>query len=72
MTIKLDEDKIVDGIKFKEWYDKVNVYVMSKIGLGIDDLPDGPSWDSWEGGMSPEDYGDERLREEGYSDDEEG
>ena len=60
-----------DGLTYKQWYDKVNAYVMNVAELGIDDLSDGPSWDSWNAGETPEDYAREMLEENGFPFDDE-
>ena len=51
---------------FEEWYREANAACVALCGLGIDDLPDGPSYDSWEAGISPADYARDQLIDEGF------
>ena len=55
-----------DRRRFEEWYALVDRAVVSIAGIGIDGLPDGPSWDCWSAGYSPDEYAVERLTEEGF------
>jgi len=40
---------------FQEWYGRVDQLVMSKLGLGVDDLADWNSRDAYNDGLEPED-----------------
>lgn len=51
---------------FEKWYAQVDAKCQATIGVGIDDLADGPSWDAWNDGLSPAQYLRERLEEEGF------
>jgi len=55
-----------DGYMFKEWFRKADRCIEAVCGLGLDDLPDGPSWDSWNDGVKPKDYAIMMLEEEGF------
>ena len=55
-----------DGYMFKEWLRKADRCIEAVCGLGLDDLPDGPSWDSWNDGVKPKDYAIMMLEEEGF------
>lgn len=52
--------------EFAKWYAAADAACAAIAGLGIDDLPDGNSWDAWESGCSPEAYAYERLEDEGF------
>jgi hypothetical protein len=52
--------------RYEAWYARCDRVCLSVAGVGIDDLGDGPSWDSWASGMSPSEYVGERLAEEGF------
>lgn len=52
--------------RFQAWYRKVDAIVSSIAGIGIDDLADGPSFDSFRDGASPREYAEERLADEGF------
>ena len=54
------------GHTFKEWFRLADQFVEAVCGLGLDDLPDGPSWDSWNDNVSPADYVQMILEEEGF------
>jgi len=58
----LDEN----GDTFDAWYAKVDAVVLEIAGLGIDDLPDGNSYDAWQAGGDPRDYATEQLAEDGF------
>lgn len=62
MNIQTNEQ----GLTFQQWFDEANTACESLCGLGLDDLADGPSYDSWESGMSPREYAEEILEEEGF------
>jgi hypothetical protein len=51
---------------FEAWYSAADKVCGAICGLGIDDLPDGPSWDSWDAGMTPREYVMDRLESEGF------
>lgn len=53
---------------YSEWYSKVNAIVGSKAGVGVDDLPDFPSRDQYEDGVSPEDAASDALYDAGFTD----
>lgn len=58
-----------EGITYDRWIDKANAYIAEKTeGLSLDDLPDGPSWDSWHAGESPEEYAASILEDAGMAD----
>ncbi len=61
-----ERERKLERKAFDRWYTKVDRIVSSLAGIGIDDLPDGPSWDSWASGATPNEYAIERLQEEGY------
>ena len=62
-----DVDKVNEnGYTFKEWLRKADRCIAAVCGLGLDDLPDGPSWDSWDDGVKPKDYAIMILEEEGF------
>lgn len=52
---------------FAAWLSGVDSILMAKVGLTHDDLPDGPSYDSWSGGSSQADYARQLLAEAGYT-----
>ena len=51
---------------YDEWYHNCNLYCLSKAGVGIDDVPDGPSRAAYDDGVPASEYVDERLEEEGF------
>lgn len=56
----------MDYDDFESWYAACDRACIAIAGLGIDDLTDGPSHDSWESGMTPQEYVEERLAEDGF------
>ena len=60
------QTQTVNGLTFEQWYEKLDSACIRTCGLGIDDLPDGNSWDAWSDGMSPKEYLMEKLEEEGF------
>jgi len=54
------------GMTFKQWYARVDNAVARYCGLGIDDLPDGNSWDAWNDSVHPREYAITMLEEEGF------
>ena len=48
-------------MNYEEWYTEVDRVVIGIAGVGIDDLPDGCSWDAWHDGTSPVEYAREQL-----------
>jgi len=54
------------GHTFKEWYRLADEAVAAVCGLGIDDLPDGNSYDAWDADEAPKDYARMILEEEGF------
>lgn len=57
-------------MEFKDWLGEVDDYLRSKTGLTHDDFADGPSNDSWRGGVTPEDYARQLLEEAGWTEEE--
>jgi len=55
------------GLTFKQWYRKADHAVSGVCGLGVDDLPDGNSYDAFISDESPADYARMLLEEEGFS-----
>ena len=55
-----------DELAFQAWYKKATRACEAICGLGLSDLTDGPSWDSWDSGMDPTEYAESRLEEEGF------
>lgn len=53
-------------MEFEEWFNEADRICLEICGLGINDIPDGPSWDSWDSGMLPRDYVVTLLEEEGF------
>jgi len=51
---------------FEDWYREANRICVATVGLGIDDLADGPSRDAFEAGDTPGAYVSDRLAEEGF------
>lgn len=51
---------------YNEWMEKVDSYLLGKVGLTSSDLADGPSRGAYDGGDSPEDYANELLEDNGY------
>lgn len=43
----------MQNTNFKEWKQKVNVYVVKLTGLSCDDLPDYPYYNAYQNGDSP-------------------
>ena len=50
------QERNVDGYTFGKWLSIVDAVLWDQCGLTHRDLPDGPSYDSWDSGMSPEEY----------------
>jgi hypothetical protein len=57
-----------NGHTFKQWFRLADRAVDAACGLGLDDLPDGPSWDAWNDDESPEDYASTVLHDAGFHD----
>ena len=53
--------------EFEAWYAQCDQICADIAGIGVDDLTDGPSYDSWEAGYSPCEYVLERLKDAGLS-----
>jgi len=51
---------------FQTWYRRADRHVILIAGVGIDDLTDGCSHDAWSAGVSPEEYAEERLEDDGF------
>jgi hypothetical protein len=49
---------------FEEWYQAVDDLMVQTVGLGIDDLADGPSYDSYDAGVTPRAYVRRQIRAE--------
>lgn len=56
------------GHTFKEWHQLADRAVARVCGLGLNDLPDGPSWQAWDDGESPADYASTMLYDAGFND----
>lgn len=54
------------GQTFEQWYTATDLAVSAICGLGVDDLPDGNSWDAWNDDTTPRDYAIMLLEEEGF------
>ena len=54
------------GLTFDEWYRKADHAVDRICGLGVDDLPDGNSYDAFISNESPASYVRMILEEEGF------
>ena len=52
--------------EFAAWFARADAECVRMSGVGIEDLPDGCSWDAWDGGMSPFAYAHDLLVEEGF------
>ena len=52
--------------EFDDWYRQCDRVCLAIAGIGIDDLPDGNSWDAWDNGETPSEYVREKLDSEGY------
>ncbi len=50
---------------FNQWYARVDAECVALCGFGIDDLPDGPSWDSWADEVPADEYARTIVREAG-------
>jgi hypothetical protein len=57
-----------NGLTFKEWLRLADRAVSAVCGLGLDDLPDGPSWDAWNDDEAPADYASTMLYDAGFDD----
>ncbi len=55
-----------EGLTFEAWYAQANAACAGICGLGIDDLPDGNSYDAWSSDSTPRDYAVMMLEEEGF------
>ena len=42
-----------NDLTFERWYREVNRICMRRIGLGVEDLADFASYDTWESGATP-------------------
>ena len=51
---------------FEEWYAACDDICGRMVGLDLDSLGDGPSYDRWADGETPEAYVNERLDDAGY------
>ena len=51
---------------YSEWYRAADKVCQGIAGVGIEDLPDGPSWDAWNDEVSPREYVNSVLSEEGF------
>lgn len=55
-----------NGLTFTAWLAAADKHVRALVGVRLDDLPDGPSYDSWADEVSPEEYAETLLEEEGF------
>lgn len=55
-----------NGLTFTAWLVAADKHVLSLAGVGLSDLADGPSYDSWADEMSPQEYAEELLADEGF------
>jgi hypothetical protein len=64
------EERYMDDTKgrvdFANWLKRANQICENMVGLSLDDLPDGPSWDSWDAGVEADIYVTEILSDNGY------
>jgi len=51
---------------YDQWYARCDRTCIRISGVGIDDLPDGNSYDAWHDGVSHEEYVLDRLDEAGF------
>lgn len=62
-----------DNATFNEWMRKVNSIVASKLGVGVDDLPDANFMDAYTDGVDADEYAhdfvSDTLYDEGYDED---
>jgi len=49
--------------EFKQWLDAVDAVIISRLGVGREDLPDVDSWSMWDSGMTPEEGAEEIMAE---------
>jgi len=47
-------EEIINGLTFRQWYNKLDAIVASNYGLSMGDLPDWNSYDSFSSGVTPE------------------
>lgn len=52
--------------EFGAWFARADAECLRMSGVGIEDLPDGNSFDAFDGGMSPRSYAHDLLVEEGF------
>lgn len=52
------------GHTFESWYALADEACVAICGLGIDDLPDGNSYDAWADGCPPAEYAREQVTAE--------
>ena len=55
-----------DDLTFEAWYARADRACTRISGVGIDDLPDGNSYDAWQSNATPKDYAVMLLEEEGF------
>jgi hypothetical protein len=58
-----------NGLTFASWLALASARVETRVGLSLDDLPDGNTWDAWHAGEDPADYADQALEDEGLDPD---
>lgn len=51
---------------FEEWYASADRICIGIAGVGIEDLPDGPSWDAWNDGVRARHYVLDQLEADGF------
>ena len=66
MTTSTETPTNDNGLTYKEWFRLADQSVEAVCGLGLDDLPDGPSWHAWDDDESPEDYASTVLYDAGF------
>lgn len=64
MTVHNPEPR--NGLTFTSWLDAADKHVMVLAGVGLSDLADGMSYDSWADGVAPQEYAEDMLAEEGF------
>ena len=47
---------------FERWLDQAESFCIRRTGLNLDSLGDGPSWDAWNDGVPPVEYGSHGRR----------
>lgn len=55
--------------KFDEWMSEVDLCLLGKLGVTANDLPDALHYDAFEDGVSPSEWADELISNEGLDPD---